>query len=691
MNQSKKMKFLYFVVVLVIAGLLALGISKNHNMSENKNQKIEPRLSRDQKDINEQNLDSGKFRIVNDIPGSYYLSKDYHKKYFPSSKIWSSVPASGKLEGSYFYPYAVKTLKGALLFDITRPKIEDKFVLADISADGLNFKTSTPVDEVRLKDFSDLMVTFEYWGSGNLLYETKMGQGLPYVQIYPKSIKEFTVNLGRFELEKNYDGVEMVYEKNRVLLDNYKSKSVNDRDINIELENDKPLTIGFYQGAENRETIKQGADVEVAAIWADYAVKGDNIITQYSLTDALNNPIKTPVPFGFLPHHNRTDKSLFSMEIIRGEQKFYPTISYTNTIPMEKMVKELNFEIPQKDRELIVTELKKDIEDLEIESTTGYFGGKALARAARLIEISRVFEEKSLEFMATEKLKKQLETWYNDDGVRTKQYFEWEKESGGIIAQQKSFGSEEYNDHHFHYGYFLYANSVIAEKDPDFIKKYKDFVDLLAYDIANLDRNNEAFPYVRTFDFYENHSWASGWQPFASGNNQESTSEAINAWYSLWRWGEVTGNENFKEAGKYLYSSEINSAEYYWLNGIDGRQAFPEGYKYKMASLIWGGKLEYATFFSPDPRSIEGIQYLPITPGATYLQNPTRNQRDYDFYRERGVSLTEGALVDYNVAYYGIFKGWDVLDRESLAKLPIDDGNSRTNLYYWLSYWDSKK
>ena len=261
----------------------------------------------------------------------------------------------------------------------------------------------------------------------------------------------------------------------------------------------------------------------------------------------------------------------------------------------------------------------------------------------------------------------------------------------GIIARKEAFGSEDYNDHHFHYGYFLYAASVVAEEDETFLSDYQRFVDILAYDIANVDRDYEAFPYVRPFDFYEGHSWASGEQPFASGNNQESTSEAINAWYSLWRWGQVSENEAFVEAGQYLYTTEANSAEYYWLNGIEGRNAFPEGYNFDMASLVWGGKYEYTTFFSADPRAIEGIQYLPITPGATYLRNEYRIQRDRANFDQQDVTLTDGPLVDYNVAYYGIVDGWDVLTREELAELPIDDGNSRANLYYWLSYWDSQK
>jgi len=62
-------------------------------------------------------------------------------------------------------------------------------------------------------------------------------------------------------------------------------------------------------------------------------------------------------------------------------------------------------------------------------------------------------------------------------------------------------------------------------------------VELLIKDIANWDRNDTRFPFLRNFDPYEGHSWASGHAGFADGNNQESSSEAINAWQAIILWG----------------------------------------------------------------------------------------------------------------------------------------------------------
>jgi endoglucanase Acf2 len=135
-------------------------------------------------------------------------------------------------------------------------------------------------------------------------------------------------------------------------------------------------------------------------------------------------------------------------------------------------------------------------------------------------------------------------------------------------------------------------------------------------DIANTNRQSTQFPYLRNFTVYEGHSWADGFAKFADGNDEESSSEAIQAWYSLYLWGQVTHNASLQTTGLYLYTTEIQSVKDYWfgLNGL-----YTDGYEHAIASVIWGGKVDFATWFSSNPNEIYGIQLQPITPGSTYL------------------------------------------------------------------------
>ena len=54
----------------------------------------------------------------------------------------------------------------------------------------------------------------------------------------------------------------------------------------------------------------------------------------------------------------------------------------------------------------------------------------------------------------------------------------------GSSAWCPSFGSDEFNDHHFHYGYFLYAAARLRRDDPALVARCAPVIDTLVADIA---------------------------------------------------------------------------------------------------------------------------------------------------------------------------------------------------------------
>ena len=133
-----------------------------------------------------------------------------------------------------------------------------------------------------------------------------------------------------------------------------------------------------------------------------------------------------------------------------------------------------------------------------------------------------------------------------------------------LAYPEEYFSIEQMNDHHFHYGYWIRAMAEIALRDPAWAAKERwgGMVDLLVADIATPQRGRKDFPFLRNFDVYEGHSWASGNGMNPWGNNQESSSEAVNAWAGLILWGEVTGNARLRDLGVFLYAMEARSTEY---------------------------------------------------------------------------------------------------------------------------------
>ena len=185
-----------------------------------------------------------------------------------------------------------------------------------------------------------------------------------------------------------------------------------------------------------------------------------------------------------------------------------------------------------------------------------------------------------------------------------------------IAAKNSEFGNEKGNDHHFHYGYYIRSGAVLVRYRPEARSEMEPILNEMALDIANSDRASGRYPFLRHFSPYAGHSWADGEALFQDGNNQESSSEALNAWYALSLWGEATGQEQYALIGRGLYAHELLGVRSYWFGESN---SFPVEYRHPIVSLVWGGKRDYATWFSADPMHIQGIQWLPITPASEYL------------------------------------------------------------------------
>ena len=72
------------------------------------------------------------------------------------------------------------------------------------------------------------------------------------------------------------------------------------------------------------------------------------------------------------------------------------------------------------------------------------------------------------------------------------------------------FGNTWYNDHHFHYGYFIYTAAVIGYLDPSWLDEgdNRKWVNMLVRDFANSVTDTH-FPFSRAFDWFNGHSWVS--------------------------------------------------------------------------------------------------------------------------------------------------------------------------------------
>jgi endoglucanase Acf2 len=263
------------------------------------------------------------------------------------------------------------------------------------------------------------------------------------------------------------------------------------------------------------------------------------------------------------------------------------------------------------------------------EGDDAYWQGKGLQRTLMLLDVVEQQGDLKARDKLLDMMKKRVEEWFSGESRKT--YFVHDKSLGAVASYPENafFTVRQINDHHFTYGYWVRVMAELALRDPAWAsqQQWGGMVDLLVADIATAERGRADFPFLRNFDAYEGHSWASGIDLGDLGNNQESSSEAINAWAGLILWGEVTGNTALRDLGVFLYATEADAIDHYWFD-VHGL-VFPPEYKNAEVSQVFGGAYKHNTWWTDEPRQIKGINLLPITSASLYLgRSPAYVQRN---------------------------------------------------------------
>jgi len=321
-----------------------------------------------------------------------------------------------------------------------------------------------------------------------------------------------------------------------------------------------------------------------------------------------------------------------------------------------------------------------------------YWVGKGLGATAQLMGVAEAAGNTKMRDDLLALLKGRFESWF--DGKRST-YFVQDSRIGTFVGVPQEYKSiDAMNDHHFHYGYWVMAAAHVALRDPEWAspQQWGGMVGKIIADIATDERGRADFPFLRNFDAYEGHSWASGDANFDAGNNQESSSEAVNAWAGLVLWGEATGDRRLRDLGMFLLTSEIASINQYWFD-LDRQVLAPE-YGKPFASMVFGGKYAFNTWWTQEPRQIFGINLLPITTASTYLgANPEYVRSlvaalpaEVKAYNARG--NTDGTPPDIwqdVIASYAALGDPDAGFALWNRRGAVESGETRSHTLFWLS------
>lgn len=252
-----------------------------------------------------------------------------------------------------------------------------------------------------------------------------------------------------------------------------------------------------------------------------------------------------------------------------------------------------------------------------------YWGGKSMLKTAQAYTMA-----KQLGLPITGELKDATREILTDwltytPGEKAFYYARYPAPWNALVGFNSSFGSENFTDNHFHYGYLVMAAALFGAEDPEWLAGYGEAAGEVAKQYADWKRDDPDFPRLRTFEPWVGHSYAGGSSNPNDGNNQESSSEAIGSWAGMFFLGSVLGDDNMLATGAMGYAIETEAFHEYWNNSYGWKNPdqsnWPESYKPTICSVIRDRDMGAWTWFSGEPIHIYGIQWLPVWTHCYYF------------------------------------------------------------------------
>jgi len=478
--------------------------------------------------------------------------------------------------------------------------------------------------------------------------------------------------------------------------------------------------------------LTEGLDQETVAPYAfriprttrmDYAysARSSSLTTTFRVwTQDMSNDQRLttnehPVLIGFLPHHYYGTTFNFQLSTLnylspRGELRLAEGNNFAFTYPVHPYLP--YFPAPMEwGEEFSAARMAELNADYAKRGTFGgdtYWGGKGLTQMAHYMTFALQMGDTATFRMAKQRLREILIDWYTYTPGEERFYFARYPRWGALVGMDPSYDSDTFNDHHFHYGYFVYASAILCLLDDDFRTQYGPMAREVARDYANWERpltNNHSpitnpLPWFRTLDPYCGHSFAGGMGNGGNGNGQESTSESIQGWGGVYLLGAALQDPEMLEAGIMGYTLETRATAEYWFDRQRRNIDYTKYHHPYCCNLTMQG-VGWWTWFSGDPVWMHSIQWLPISPILTnhFCEDMAFTRWDYtqmyaskevgNYEAEKNGLGDESGLGNVCLSYLSLFDAdsaihvWDRMDRmgKALAKNPDTGG-----ITYWLAH-----
>uniref|UniRef100_A0A060TAI1 glucan endo-1,3-beta-D-glucosidase n=1 Tax=Blastobotrys adeninivorans TaxID=409370 RepID=A0A060TAI1_BLAAD len=340
-------------------------------------------------------------------------------------------------------------------------------------------------------------------------------------------------------------------------------------------------------------------------------------------------------------------------------------------------------------RSVAAEELQQDIKGQSCLDSM-YFSGKGLDKFAFILLVTKlILNDDQLTKQGLEKLKDAFNVFATNHQQNPLVYDTTWKGLVSIAGvdgdPNADFGNSFFNDHHFHYGYFIHCAAVIALIDESYggkwLEQNRAFVDNLVRDVANPSHDDPYFPVFRSFDWFSGHSWAKGLFLSGDGKDEESSSEDYHFAYGMKLWGKVCGDPAMEARGNLMIAIMNRSMNLYMLFADDNPIVPKQIHGNRVSGILFENKVDHATYFGLNPEYIQGIHMIPITPISSFIRSPEFVQQEWNSIVASIIDKVDDGwkgILKLNQALYDPKASLSFFASPSFKPQWLDPGMSRT-------------
>ncbi|MFC2080494.1 glycosyl hydrolase, partial [Bacteroidota bacterium] len=558
----------------------------------------------------------------------------------PTNDWWSALIKNNHAGNLFNYPMALKTTNPGLVVSYIPWGVYDDQEPIIVGVSGLNATKAT------VADYSDWTVTMD-WNDGSHNFQATSGIAMPFIYFTKgnSDVMQIIVNLGNVTIS----GEMLIVENARndgdfVFYAPEGSTWSQTGSVYTSTLNNKnywsmamiPLTaINISTVAEEYKKYAYVFPSNTTTSWT-YDEMNSVLRTDFAIETITKEGTETNILMGLMPHqwaNLAADSPIpdkYSYSSVRGEIKTLEGNSFSVENIFRGILPTLPY-LANYSSGFSPSELDKKVAQIENDGlaswTDSYNEGQVMNR---MIQTARIADQMGNtegrdKMIAT--VQERLEDWLTAEASEVAFLFFYNSVWSTMIGYPAGHGQDgNINDHHFHWGYFIHAAAFLEQFEPGWADQWGEMIDHLVRDAASANRNDDKFPFLRNFSPYAGHCWANGFATFPQGNDQESTSESMQFNSSLIHWGTITDNDEIRDLGIYLYTTEQTAIEEYWFDMHE--RNFSPTQQYSLVSRVWGNSYDNGTFWTGDIAASYGIEMYPIHGGSLYLgHNPDYVQK----------------------------------------------------------------